>query len=365
MAVVAGDEDFVDQIYEAAIVPELWPGVLDHLTRIGGGFGTCLLTADANNLRWTATNALRPVFEDWLAQGWHLRNTRMPRLLALRHAGFIREVDVFTEAELAANPEVTDFFNRKYGLGRAGGTAIPMASGELLVISIEREFAKGPIGRQAIAQLDALRPHLARAGLLSGRLLLERARAIASALDTIGLPAAVLRDPGGVLAVNRQFSMLVPRVFQDRKDRLRAVDARADLLLGTALSEIGMTGAGVRSIPIAASDGQSPFIVHVIPVRGLARDIFSQGVAVVVAMPVDRAAVPSAELLQGLFDLTPAEARVARGIGEGGTIESLAAELGLSRETVRSQLRAVFAKVGVTRQADLVALLSGLALPRG
>jgi DNA-binding CsgD family transcriptional regulator len=159
--------------------------------------------------------------------------------------------------------------------------------------------------------------------------------------------------------------MLVPRVLQDRKDRLRAVDARADLLLGTALSEIGMTGAGVRSIPIAASDGQSPFIVHVIPVRGLARDIFSQGVAVVVAMPVDRAAVPSAELLQGLFDLTPAEARVARGIGEGGTIESLAAELGLSRETVRSQLRAVFAKVGVTRQADLVALLSGLALPRG
>jgi DNA-binding CsgD family transcriptional regulator len=69
------------------------------------------------------------------------------------------------------------------------------------------------------------------------------------------------------------------------------------------------------------------------------------------------------EVLQGLFDLTPAEARVARGIGEANTIDMLAETLGVSREVLRSQLKAVLAKTGVARQAELVSLLAGKALP--
>ena len=75
--------------------------------------------------------------------------------------------------------------------------------------------------------------------------------------------------------------------------------------------------------------------------------------------PVDRAAVPTAEVLQGLFDLTPAEARIARGIGLAQTIDALAAAQGLSRETIRSHLRQVLMKTGLNRQAELVSLLAG------
>ncbi|MEP9351344.1 helix-turn-helix transcriptional regulator [Xanthobacter sp. KR7-225] len=42
-------------------------------------------------------------------------------------------------------------------------------------------------------------------------------------------------------------------------------------------------------------------------------------------------------------------------------MDSAAAAAGISRETVRFQLKRVLAKVGVGRQADLVALLSGAA----
>jgi hypothetical protein len=47
-------------------------------------------------------------------------------------------------------------------------------------------------------------------------------------------------------------------------------------------------------------------------------------------------------LLQGLFDLSPAEARVARGIAERQTLEAIADDLGISRETVAlsAQIRA-------------------------
>ena len=65
--------------------------------------------------------------------------------------------------------------------------------------------------------------------------------------------------------------------------------------------------------------------------------------------PVVPSEVPTAEVLQGLFDLTPAEARVARGIGEGRTIETIAMAFGTSRETVTRVL-------GDLRKKELITL---------
>jgi DNA-binding CsgD family transcriptional regulator len=68
-------------------------------------------------------------------------------------------------------------------------------------------------------------------------------------------------------------------------------------------------------------------------------------------------------VLQGLFDLTPVEARVARGIAERQTVAAMALAFGTSRATVRTQLRAVLAKTGLRRQAELANLLAGVQLP--
>ena len=104
-------------------------------------------------------------------------------------------------------------------------------------------------------------------------------------------------------------------------------------------------------------------IVHLVPIRGAAHDVFAQAIAILIVTPVVQAEVPTPELLQGLFDLTPAEARVARGIGEGRTVETIAAAFGISRETVRNQLKAVMAKTGLRRQVELAGLLAGNKLP--
>jgi DNA-binding CsgD family transcriptional regulator len=91
--------------------------------------------------------------------------------------------------------------------------------------------------------------------------------------------------------------------------------------------------------------------------------VFLNAEAILVVTPVDRTRVPNAEVLQALFDLTPAEARVARGIGQGQSLTAMAAELTVSQETLRKQLKAVFGKTGLRRQAELAALLAGAQLP--
>ncbi|ULO23693.1 helix-turn-helix transcriptional regulator [Methylocystis sp. SB2] len=109
-------------------------------------------------------------------------------------------------------------------------------------------------------------------------------------------------------------------------------------------------------------------IANLVPIRGPARDIFVRCAAILVMTPVGSQQAPAIELVQSLYDLTPAEARVARGLVAGNTLEEIATEQSVSRNTVRTHLRGVMEKTGCNRQAEVVALLGGLAplnAPRG
>ncbi|MBF9149865.1 helix-turn-helix transcriptional regulator [Novosphingobium sp. 1Y9A] len=64
--------------------------------------------------------------------------------------------------------------------------------------------------------------------------------------------------------------------------------------------------------------------------------------------------------LRDLLGLTMAEARLAAVLGEGMSLVEAARALGIAHNTAKVQLRAVFAKTGVRRQAQLVALLASL-----
>ena len=58
--------------------------------------------------------------------------------------------------------------------------------------------------------------------------------------------------------------------------------------------------------------------------------------------------------------LTPAESHVALSLARGQTIRDVAAATGRSAMTIRWHLRRVFAKLGVSRQAELVLLVRSL-----
>jgi DNA-binding CsgD family transcriptional regulator len=157
----------------------------------------------------------------------------------------------------------------------------------------------------------------------------------------------------------------MPDFAQDFHARLKLMDNAADALFAEALQRNSHPNGvpAVSSIPLAATAGTLPLILHVLPIRGIAYDLFSGAASLLVVTPVDRAAVPGAHVLQGLFDLTPAEARVAQAIGEAQTIEAIATQSGKSLETVRSQLKAVLTKTGLSRQQELINLLAGKVIP--
>jgi DNA-binding NarL/FixJ family response regulator len=71
--------------------------------------------------------------------------------------------------------------------------------------------------------------------------------------------------------------------------------------------------------------------------------------------------MPSEGSLRKLFDLTPAEARLAQRLACGDSVEEVASTLHIKMTTARTQLAAIFAKTETRRQAKLVAILSHVA----
>ena len=110
---------------------------------------------------------------------------------------------------------------RPLGVGWAVGTAIPIPTGEKLILVLTRRTERGPVERGVVQKLDELRPHLARSAFLSARLQLERARIASETLAALGLPALVLNDQGKVLAANSLIEALTGYVQWRALDRVR------------------------------------------------------------------------------------------------------------------------------------------------
>ncbi|KQU65743.1 hypothetical protein ASC75_11045 [Aminobacter sp. DSM 101952] len=359
-------ERFIDQIYEASFVPEKWPTLLEGLAHAVEGMGGYLFTISQGASAFAASEAVAPHVEAFMREGWMAVNTRAARASALAHPGFITDLDAFTEEELDSEPIYRDFL-RPRGMGWAAGTHIPLPTGDVLSFNLERRTVRGPFERHYVDSLDRMRPHLARAAMVSARMGLEKAHAGADALEALGLPAAVLGAHGQLLACNGLMHELIPATIQDGTGRARITDKKADALLENALTALaaGTRRGIVQSFPITGRDGKPSSVAHLLPVRGSVHDLFSRIHCILVIMPLPGPGAPPANVLQALFDLTPSEARIASALADGRSIDAISTDFGIARETVRTHLRSIFAKSGVSKQSALVRLLIGVTLSCG
>ncbi len=363
----------VDSIYEAAVVPEIWPTVLGKIAKATGSLGGVLTAAPAvpkdmlplmaPRFRWTASEGIRDVIARYFDEGVFARCDWSRRGIKCNYPGFLVDTELSTPEQVDTEPSYKFF--RSHGIGRSASLFMRVAPDDIFAFSFDRRLDDGPVPDEAIAFLNGLKPHLSRAALTSARIGLHRAQAAADTLDALGLAAAVLSPKHRILAGNALMRELMPfRVDQRAFGRLHLVDRRADEQLSAALANVlvadrhGMPPNKTFSLAVASSGEHPPMIVHVVPIRRSACDIFASAASIVVFAPVRRRELPAAAVIQSLFDLTPAEARVAHMIGSGQTIDRIAVNGKVSEATVRTQLKSVFGKLGVTRQTELANLVN-------
>ena len=351
----------IDSIYEAAILSELWPDVLGKITQLSGTSWTVAVSPrDAEVPAISCKSAPEDAVSAHYAR--YADNQRSVRLLQRARHGFVTDHDLLTQSEIDTEPIYRDHLIPN-GFGFMVGTALQLSDGDRVVLQSEGRYEDGPISRDVVDRLDALRPHLMRAALLSTRLSSERARSAVETLEAVGMAACAVVGSGKVRVANSLFSQEPCYMTTRTCERVALHDQRAQAQLEEALANISR--GDVRSIALLNNEGScAPAVLHVMPVRGGASDVFNQVAAILILTKATPNPIRSNALLQALFDLTPMEAALAARVGSGQTVEEIALEDDKTPGTVRTQLKGVFVKTGCHRQAELVRLLTQI-VPAG
>lgn len=214
--------------------------------------------------------------------------------------------------------------------------------------------------------------HIRRAHALAGRIgTANTERQVHSALlDKLAVGTIFLNAQGQVL----QQTGVAMDILQ-RRDGLqlarggivasvgaddRKFQAAIRMVLGDAATD--STDPQVVSVGRASGQRDLGLIIHRLPATTKS-DSGNQPAAVIFIRDPENNREPERTMLRRLFDLTPAEAELARNLATGLSLDEAALALNISRNTARAHLRTVFSKSGITRQTELMrVVLSSAAM---
>jgi DNA-binding CsgD family transcriptional regulator/PAS domain-containing protein len=215
-----------------------------------------------------------------------------------------------------------------------------------------------------------LLPHLRRAVTISDVLdarTIERAR-MAEALDALRCAVVMTDARGAILHANNSAERMLRNggPVQDTGGVLQARDPSAAAELRAAVKLAARDGADLGKAGLAISltePGMPPVFAHVLPLTsGDLRTPQPEAVAAVfISTPPDEQ--DGAAAAAAAFELTRAETRVLASLLAGATLAETAVALGIAPSTAKTHLDNIFSKTGVTRQADLMRLATGLVPP--
>ncbi len=179
-------------------------------------------------------------------------------------------------------------------------------------------------------------------------------------LNSLPQPALLLDLNWFVVKVNAAAVALFNNDIGVRQRRLfiRDVEAakRWRIFVDQIEYETPQVTPSTEPIVVSRQD-KLPVLMRIWPIEAGARRPSRDIRALVTLSELGPKPGPPAALLAKIFSLTPSEAKLASIIGRGAGPDTAAAELKISRETARNQLKSVFAKTATHRQGELVALL--------
>ncbi|WP_324826640.1 helix-turn-helix transcriptional regulator [Qipengyuania zhejiangensis] len=221
-------------------------------------------------------------------------------------------------------------------------------------LTIRRE---APLDAEHSSLLAALAPHLRVALRVLATLEREKARASlsADAFSRMNFGWIAIDERCRIVDCDPQADRFLQRSGTLRRgpyDRLTPSSPEIDRQLTAFTRDCASEG---RHRPRAFTLSRDPWIdVLVSPVRleSMAGD--SKAVALVYLRGDRSSNADRCEQLGDLFDLTPAEARLAWSLAQGQSIAEASAQHGLTLETGRYYSKKIYAKTGARGQVDLV-----------
>jgi DNA-binding CsgD family transcriptional regulator len=359
----------IDQVYSCVLEPERWPGLLKMISSRGENAGSSIVVYD----RWGAGRSR--VFEDGADQS-HLR-VYFEKLAAMKlmpgGKPHLRSVgDVTTLTMLCGEQESLehDFYVRwikPSGFRDMIGVLVLKSGKRLAWFSVARTEIQSSYREADLEFMDWLSPHICRAFTMADVFELQAVRIgqLERTVDTLSV-GVFLADSRGITYMNNSAKKLIDQghTLKLKNNRLSAAKSRtADMLanaISASLNGLAPVKIGSHTVAIPNDEGGG-LLASVLPLNWQqGRNPFT-GIAGSAAIFIQDTTQPlpfPGAAFAKLYGLTPTEMRVCFELAQGVSPPELVEILGVSANTIKTHLKHIFAKTGVTRQGELIRLMA-------
>jgi DNA-binding CsgD family transcriptional regulator len=356
--------DLIGEIYAALLGNGSWKTFVDRLSGVLPNGKATLFYHDvaARTGALTLNSQYDAASVEAYSRYYAARNPWMAKAACRPLDVGVRAEQMLPRAELLRSEFYADYLH-PMGIESAVGVTVFRDHGCNFMLSVVCGLARDDEMQSAASLLGTLAPHLRQAfsyyrragGVASGLVAMETATdALGVAIVSVGADRRVrwanaagqgLIDHGGPIGTN------ACGCITSSHGELREV---IDLALGAAVRG---ESAGKTTITLPASDQTQPLtrITVVVPALASCERHFAGPCAVLIIETIGPHRAPAEDALRRAYSLTPSEARFACALADGDSVTEVAARSGITRETARTHLKRIFAKMEVGRQAELVA----------
>lgn len=353
----------IDRIYEASLDRSKLVGALAEFDRFIGAIATDLYISSGSNPEPIAVNGIPEELMREYLLNYHDTNKRVTGVLAAPEGALITDFDIATREEMATNPYYQEIIF-KNGYGYFVGAPALYREDEGAFLGIHYPLGFDCYTESTLRRIRLLLPHIARAAQILNRLDTAAAQEsrLRSAIDTLSTGIVLLNARAEVVHVNVPAEILLASHSGISISRRRvlidnpALDRKLQQIVANALDNKQAQGSGGALLCPEPETGNR-LSITVAPLPSRLRKRESLGAMLLITDPLRGVADNTESLLQSVYDLTPAEARISVALARGETLTTYTARNGISIETSRSLLKRAMQKTGVNRQTDLVRLI--------
>lgn len=269
---------------------------------------------------------------------------------------------IVPRGELIRSEFYNDWLKRQTGCETSVGVTIIRSATRTFMLSTCTSSTDADLNQQAAEQYTFLAPHLKRAfDLLRKRDSMASGHAEGrDLLDSVGVGVIYVTENLRVRSMNRSAEQMLSgngpaRVSPGGRLALQNAETAAAL----EMLSLRFGSQAQPHVSLCKTADGAFFRVTLVRLRS---DVFVEllnGPTVAILIEPASSLLPEErrEHLRDMHGLTPAEVRIATGLAAGLSLREMAQANGVSYETIRTQLKSIYAKTDVNSQAALVSLL--------
>lgn len=355
--------DFIGEIYEAAYRPEHWDVVAEGLCRLLNAKSAAIFFDDyESHLRDVAGSYGLP---NTTIMAYKLGLSKYDFTFQLQRnepIGIAKQLIDANEIKVS-HPLYYRMLLKANNVRYIGAMNIYNDKEWHIGIGIHRDFNSQPFSTDELNTLSLLTPHFQRALRIHKEFitLRNRQQTLEATLNRFMLGVIILNPDDTIQFSNPVASALLtehPAIRINHEGKLQPYLAQENIALYGAINRLRQNDKKSRKLSQMALSVHHPDKEHGLHIllSQLPQQNGDMQMVAYLADPTTSFHLPLATL-QSLYGMTPAEANVAIALANGASPQQISERHQVSIETVRSQLKSIYGKMGVNKQQDVVRLL--------